>query len=334
MSDDDEEVAPAASPDFTPMRVAPSLKPPPLPLAQRDASSPQRSPTRRGSVMSAHFPPHAPASVGAPSPTHASRPTPHGQASSAQPGDAGLGESAGELVFSQDAPAAEQASQQLPLGADDRLLPADLNVDFTPEQMAQGRAVLSELQVRYAPPRPRSPPVRTYPPASPPLPLSQKAVVADCQASLTYKPREMLGMLQSMQRMAVQTAIMCGDSAGLQRLKEAYDAELGRLGDVAAIVALEDYHAHLRKALVEADLAAGQALEAMEGGQSAGSGVLQRMGQDGQALQDVLDRRQELAASAAAVRNDALLRHEAFQETYGEEVPVSSDLLPHMATMR
>ena len=106
--------------------------------------------------------------------------------------------------------------------------------------------------------------------------------------------------------------------------QEAYDAELQRLGEIASIVAMEDYHAHLSAASEEARFAVDAHGEAVS------DAVHARLAADGDALGAAMERQGELMATAAQVRNDIAVAHRAYEAKHGETVPVARELLPHI----
>lgn len=103
-----------------------------------------------------------------------------------------------------------------------------------------------------------------------------------------------------------------------------------RLADIGAIVALEDYHAHLTAAVAEAGLVASAS---RGGGRSASPEVHARMAANEEAYTAALQRQGELAATAVDVRNDVMLHHDRYTAKYGGPVPIDSALVPHSATM-
>ncbi len=109
-----------------------------------------------------------------------------------------------------------------------------------------------------------------------------------------------------------------------RHIQDAYDAELERLGEIASIVAMEDYHAHLTAASEEARFAVDAHGEAVS------DAVHARMAADEDALGAALERQGELMATAAQVRTDIAVAHRAYEKKHGETVPVARELLPHI----
>lgn len=261
-------------------------------------------------------------------------------------GDGQLNDTAGELVFSterQDAADVVRSVGPVALPDEEALMPDDLEVALDAQETQRGRTAMDKLRVSellccmvhclLA--------VRVC--------CAQDAVLRDYKRGVTYSPRELLQWLQSTQKMAVETSLIRGDADTLRSIKvsakhrtqgrlhacmlhhapppllqEAYEAELRRLGEIASIVAMEDYYAHLTAASEEARFA----VDAH--GEEASDAVHARLAADGDALGAAMERQGELMSTAAQVRADIALSHKAYEAKHGETVPVARELLPHI----